>query len=523
MALGVPLAMMFFAYGLAILSNATPGSYIKAVILSAQLLPFLTSSDHSALDSEPVQSTSTIIMKSNQPCVESNTYEAAPQQDLDNRIRELTTQLAEARAEAAQYDQSRSQQPECDQKQPLSYTAQDYRGRAANNSSPRPGDVVPSSSRQLAPSPYPAMPNVPPPPYSADRLPLPVVLPQTSKAFRGAFYSPFVRAYVPELGAHGISRADFLTFIDGLNEAFIANPVFDGLNVAGSVMQQFYGLSPVQLAGLGVSVASGLASAATSFARTRAYVKAINANLFHPSGLHANIMTTKDMMAKVGHPEERLSLPPLDTNEQLDGSISKQEAYDSLTQISSEDARMRRVRALQGYVMPLDFNVPEVVTPDNLLKRMGNAQAKRQAKKQGKKDAERREKALEERNDKLGDADKKIAEIEKDLAKERRKMEKDMSKSKAQKEPKERAKIMKDFEKKERELNEDMEKALAKREKKIAKHGERGEEKSPKVEKREEKVANKIRWVVITVWEGESDEESTEDSTSLQESESGRK
>lgn len=225
------------------------------------------------------------------------------------------------------------------------------------------------------------------------------------------------------------------------------------------------------------------------------------------------------MMATVGHPEERLSLPPLDTTDQLDSSVlSRESSRSGSSQVLNEDARMRRIRALQGYVMLLDFDVPEAVTPDNVLKRMGNAQAKRQARKQQKKDDKRLEKALEKRDDKLHQADRKIAEVEKELFKERRKMEKEMQKSKAQKDPKERAKIEREFGKKERELNRDTEKALAKKEKRVSKHGDRDGTELPKMIKREEKTANKIRWVVITTWEGDAnDEVSTEDSGSVDE------
>lgn len=205
------------------------------------------------------------MMASAKPGMPSEASSTTSQQDLDTRIRDLTSQLAEARAEAAQYERGRLQQ-ELEQKRPPVYH-EPVVGNNYATSSP-----VASSSRDITPelAPYPTVPDAPPPPYSNDRIPLPIVLPQTSKNFRGAFFSPFVRAYVPELEAHDISQSDFLTFIDGLNEAFIANPVFQGFGIAGTIMQQFYGVHPVQWAGMGVSVVSGMASAATSYARTRA-------------------------------------------------------------------------------------------------------------------------------------------------------------------------------------------------------------------------------------------------------------
>ncbi|PWY95576.1 hypothetical protein BO94DRAFT_530304 [Aspergillus sclerotioniger CBS 115572] len=41
---------------------------------------------------------------------------------------------------------------------------------------------------------------------------------ETSKAFRGTFYSPFMRAYSSALAEAGITMKDFLPFIDGLND-----------------------------------------------------------------------------------------------------------------------------------------------------------------------------------------------------------------------------------------------------------------------------------------------------------------
>ena len=56
---------------------------------------------------------------------------------------------------------------------------------------------------------------------------------ELTKPLRGAFYSPFARVYIRELEEHGISRDEFVTFIDGLNESFIAHPIFQGLGIVG--------------------------------------------------------------------------------------------------------------------------------------------------------------------------------------------------------------------------------------------------------------------------------------------------
>lgn len=60
-----------------------------------------------------------------------------------------------------------------------------------------------------------------------------------------------------------------------------------------------------------------------------------------------------------------------------------------------------------------------------------------------------------------------------------------------------------------------MEKKLERRAGKLEKDKGKGKDKD-KVEEREEKQANKVRWVVITQWEGgEEDDDDTSDHSSL--------
>lgn len=86
---------------------------------------------------------------------------------------------------------------------------------------------------------------------------------------------PCVGAYAPQFAEYGISQTDFLTFIDGLNECWVACPAIEVVGLAGLVMQQFHGMPIVH------QVAAGLRSAATtSIARSsKIYFKVINADL----------------------------------------------------------------------------------------------------------------------------------------------------------------------------------------------------------------------------------------------------
>jgi len=84
---------------------------------------------------------------------------------------------------------------------------------------------------------------------------------------------------------------------------------------------------------MGLKTASGLVSAATSWTRARAYVKAANEEIFLPQGLRCKMLKTQKMMVAVGHGDMILQLPPLDRLDQRDVQIG-----------GKDDPRMRRVK-----------------------------------------------------------------------------------------------------------------------------------------------------------------------------------
>lgn len=191
----------------------------------------------------------------------------------------------------------------------------------------------------------------------------------------------------------------------------------------------FAPLHTVQFAGMGVQAAAGLTSAATSWTRARAFVKHANAEMFEPRGLKCKILKTKKMMVAVGHGEEVLNLPPLEslsleetssaesvTSEEgapelerrnmhsimqkelalkeqkralkADKRAKKHEVKSSgLVGVVDEkdDPRMRRVRALGDKIAPLTFTgLPEPETMENWYKRWGAKQAQKKDAKQQK-------------------------------------------------------------------------------------------------------------------------------------------
>lgn len=341
---------------------------------------------------------------------------------------------------------------------------------------------------------------------------------EISKHFGSAYASPFTRAYSPSLNSHNITQSDFLSFLDGLNQVFISHPLLQSVSAAGSIMQMFHGTPIIQSVGMGLQLGSDLSSAATSYARTKAYLQACNAEMFHPTGLHAEILGTKDMMARIGHPEEMLRLPPLETGEDLDrdtssiGGDSLNGKAEQRARMPMDDPRVRRVNALRGYVAPLDIDVPAVVPPDNFLAKMSAWQAQKAATKNDEREAKRRAKAQA----KQSEGGELRGKDERKLHRKLAKLEKTLDNEGGKHKEKDVRKAQREYEREERKKEKKLERRAGKSE------NEKGKGKgSDKVEDREEKQANKVRWVVITQWGGgdeEDDDSSDHDSPGTEQS-----
>ncbi|KAB8801902.1 hypothetical protein FH972_026723 [Carpinus fangiana] len=332
---------------------------------------------------------------------------------------------------------------------------------------------------------------------------LPIVIPQITKSFGSAFASPFVRAYAPSLedlssaqfpGSGHLSRridaTTFLAFLDGLNEAFIGSPAFQALNLVGTGMS-FAPLLTVKAVGGGLSLAAGLGSAAMSYSRTLLYVRNANETLFRPAGLKLTIKSTRDMMAIVGVDGDRLQLPPLDEMHIDDPNFSPHVSDET----SPDDPRMRRLRALGNKVARLTFNVPAPTAPDHWLKKMGDWQAQRAGKKQNEKLLEARGEAAKHHNGAVRKAEEKIAKVQHDMDKVEQKAHREMERNGHKHSGREAEKIERERRREMEKLEKDMNKAVREGEKEIAKEQGKGK---GKAEKKEQAVAQKIRWIVIT-------------------------
>ncbi|KAJ9605964.1 hypothetical protein H2200_009813 [Cladophialophora chaetospira] len=121
-------------------------------------------------------------------------------------------------------------------------------------------------------------------------LPCGVILPQRRPKDKSR---GFVRAYAPLLGeCSGIDQKTFIDFINDLDCASKASPVFDVINLACFAA----GLVPNPIAmavTIAVQVASRTAQEIQSRHRRNTYLDEINESLFKPRGLYCLIMTFK--------------------------------------------------------------------------------------------------------------------------------------------------------------------------------------------------------------------------------------
>lgn len=184
-------------------------------------------------------------------------------------------------------------------------------------------------------------PNVYPSRFLSDTIP------ETSNLFGVKHLSPFARCYPPALHTiqRPISQEVFVDFLDGLNGVFVAHP---GMLAIGS--------SPMM-----------------SFLRVRKYMQKINQELFGPSGLKAKIVSTKKMISsiksKTTDGKDRLVLCNLGEVGTTPVSCDKMEYTADIHQKYEENPQVRLLRSLDGYVSPLSFDVPSQALPTNSVEK----------------------------------------------------------------------------------------------------------------------------------------------------------
>lgn len=242
-----------------------------------------------------------------------------------------------------------------------------------------------------------------------------------------------------------------------------------------------------QIVGNSISLAAKLRTAAVSKTRSTIFMKKANSDFFAPRGLKVELATGEALAAKVGMRPDAPLAGPLP---ELGADISAHE---------------RRLRALDGRVAPVTFDVPPPNKQMNVLERMSASQVQRQQKKSEKKTRKDRAKAVDEIAKNQKDGEKEFAKIDKDRAKvvredqkERSKIEREADKELAKK-PKDLEKIERKREKELRKLDHETEKEMRKLDKETEKVDREvvKEEKKAQKEDKELKQARKILWIVV--------------------------
>ncbi|CAD0100337.1 unnamed protein product [Aureobasidium mustum] len=236
----------------------------------------------------------------------------------------------------------------------------------------------------------------------------PIVIPQTAPGGN----NPFTRAYSPVLSTHNISLSTFLSFLDTLNICLANTPPLQILDLAGG----FVGMVPHHipaLIGTSLQATAKVAGAITSKTRVAKLLNSSNAEVFAPQGLRVELVDTETLKQKLGIEGGRPLLGGLDERG------------------SDMSVRDRRLHALDAYIAPLEFDVPEPARQENAIDRLSASQLKRQMAKAEEKAIEARRKENEKKNKKAEKEDRK-AEKDKKKGKERKeKREKDDKESKA--------------------------------------------------------------------------------------------
>ncbi|KAJ5762004.1 uncharacterized protein N7511_005386 [Penicillium nucicola] len=318
--------------------------------------------------------------------------------------------------------------------------------------------------------------------------------------------SPFARPRVPALESQtGLSERELLNFIDGLNEAFMANPALQVTSRAGMVVG-FVPLATTQIIGNCVEAAAGLGSAGVSVVRTKQYLKRVNQITFGPRGLCARVVKTEKMLSlvRVGgsfNSDQYSALVGRGSLERdyLDGqpSSGRDVSGQSVARVGSPIER--RMELLGECVMRLSFDgVASPAEADNWMKRWGAYSAQQAEQKQLKKLKEKDEKKSRksekesrktERKERK--ADNEIADIMDDIDDVQCQIQGlDLSRRKDEKTERELRKDLKKLERKLAELKDE-------REYEISRKSSRSDKKEMTRDEKEAKKIDKLYWIII--------------------------
>lgn len=295
--------------------------------------------------------------------------------------------------------------------------------------------------------------------------------------------SPFARVRARDLEIQtGLTQVDLLCFIDGLNEAFLANPALQATNKIGMLVS-FVPLVTAQIVGTGLQVAAGLGSAGVSAVRTKQYLQKANEVIFNPKGLLVRVVKTDKMLSLIGVRDSMVF-----SGEQFRVHIGGDESQ-------SQSPLATRMAALGDRVISLTFD--ELAAPadeDNWMKKWGAHSAQKAEKKQleklQKEETRYKESDEKSRQNEL-EVDTAVADLQGDIEYIKGRMESLNSRQLGEsKTGRELLRELRSLETKLVELEED-------REDKLSQNSDKRERRQAKREEKEAKRVNKLHWIVI--------------------------
>jgi hypothetical protein len=260
---------------------------------------------------------------------------------------------------------------------------------------------------------------LPPPSGHPSKAFLPILIPQGTAGMVRRNASPFARAYPTQLEQYGIGEAQFMAFVDGFNEAYLAHPIYQVMGAAGGVCTA---VPSVIAHGVGAALIVGsiAGSTATTILRSKAFIKKANRDIFAPRGLLVRVRTAAGIQKIL--PELDLGVAyqcpsSLESSNDLNMTTSTSSTYGE-DGVGERDLRKRRLSTLEGQVAPLKWDVVEPQLPSNLLKKMGARAAHKKEAKLSAAKPSKKETKLRAKIERKGDADGKLAkELDKTLEK----------------------------------------------------------------------------------------------------------
>ncbi|KAJ7665979.1 hypothetical protein DFH06DRAFT_1385855, partial [Mycena polygramma] len=219
--------------------------------------------------------------------------------------------------------------------------------------------------------------------FETPKLPLPFCAPQLMPAFD----APFCRAYNSTLESVDIPQEQLLAFIDGLNLAMTASPPLRVVNLVGMAIG-FVPYHWAMIAGAAIQTGAKVGMRVLSKTLTDRYLRAANLRLFKPRGLSVRICTTAAvqhliMGTPIAPPPSKITRVgrgvgtvlmkvPIPLASVLVHAVAdKPPTVGAMDPASRQSKKLlaaqRRAAMLQGYALPLDFDMPKPVKPEGML------------------------------------------------------------------------------------------------------------------------------------------------------------